>query len=303
MKKLSYYHSFMIMIAAIALMTFVSSCKKDKNDAPPEEKPWRLTSLEYSQVGYNYTNVISYNSDNKIVKISGVEDGVEVYKNDWEWNGNEVIITEAVFENGVWYTNGLHKVMTYLNGHLFKNELYAHDTLVAATTYMWNGDLLTKEAMVYFNADTLVWDNHIEYTYENSLLISAEWYRGDELYQKQVIEYANEKPVALKLYNPLNVLQESSELIYTGNNITKVNSYRVFEGAQGNLACTEERTYDANNCLSNANMSCTGAGSYSQNTTYEEGKGNLNDYLLTEVSWISVYLFPDTFPSELAYKK
>lgn len=303
MKKLINALPVTAIIASLAFITILSSCKKDKDDDQPEQKSYRLTKVTSSEDGDNYVATISYNADNKITNILETENGVEVYKNTWVWNGSEVTVKESFLIDGTWIEDDYYSVMTYANNKVIKNEVHLNDSVSAISLYTWNGDMLTKEEAEIQSNNTTVLAYEINYLYENNLLKSAEYFSEGTMVQKQVIEYANGKPSAVKLFDDTNTLIESAQLNYTGDNITEILNFNVAEGVQGNVECTENRTYDANNCVSTASTSCVQGDNYSQQTTFEEGKGNFNDFLLTQISWVSVYLFPDSFPSQLAFKK
>jgi hypothetical protein len=304
MKKSFNTVPFYALLAILGFATTFSGCKKDEKDEPVPPKVYRMSNIEYTEDGDTYVNKITYTADNKIQKFSEIENGVELYRSNWGWNGNEVTITEEMLEEGVWVAEEWSYVkLYYANGHVSEAQYYYHDTLSSKTTYTWNGNLLTNEAMTYYNADTIAWSYSVNYIYDGTKLISANWYTMGLLMQKQVIEYLDGKPVALKSYDHNNVLGESSALIYTNENITTINNFHVAEGVQGDTYCTETRVYDANNCANNISTACTDDYAYTSAITYEEGSSNFNDFLLINVSWISVYLFPDTFPCELAYKK
>ncbi len=294
---------FYALLAILGIATTFSGCKKDEKDEPVPPKVYRMNSIEYTEDGDTYVNKITYTADNKIQRFSEIENGVEIYHNDWAWNGNEVIITGSYLEEGTWITDASIDKLIYSGGHVSEYQYYYEDTLSAKTTYTWNGDLLTKEDMAFYASDTMVWGYTVNYTYDGTKLISADWFTLGMLMQKQVIEYQDGKPVAMKRYNSENVLEESAQLIYTGNNITTINNFNIVEGVQGDTDCIETRVYDANNCATNISTACTDDYAYTSAITYEEGSGNFNDFLLVNVSWVSVYLFPDTFPCELAYKK
>lgn len=304
MKKLMNSFPMLAIIAGLVLMSVTSGCKKDdKDNDPPAPKKYRMTSVSQTDDGDEFLMNISYNSSNKIARFAEIENGVEVYRSDWNWNGNVVTIIDSELDNGNWINGEYYEKLTYSGDHVSISEYFLNATLLTKAIYTWNGNLLATETTEYYNADTLVIAYNTVYNYEGDKLISANYYYMGFLAAKQVIEYVDGKPVALKNYDEENVLQESSELIYTGNNITKVNSYNVVQGVQGSLDCTEERIVDANNCVTTVNYSCPGDYSFSSTATWEEGASNFNDFLLTQLGWITVYLFPDSYPSELAYKK
>lgn len=294
---------FYALLAILGIATTFSGCKKDEKDEPVPPKVYRMNNIEFTEDGDTYVNKITYTADNKIQRFSEIENGVEIYHSDWAWNGNEVIITGSYLEGGIWITDESIDKLIYSGGHVSEYQYYYEDTLSAKTTYTWNADLLTKEDMAFYAGDTTLWAYTINYIYDGTKLISADWYVMGMLMQKQVIEYQDGKPVAMKRYNSENVLEESAQLIYTGNNITTINNFNIVEGIQGDTNCIETRVYDANNCATNISTACTDDYAFTSAITYEEGSGNFNDFLLVNVSWVSVYLFPDTFPCELAYKK
>lgn len=290
--------------ALVSLTTLFTSCKDDKKDDPEAPKSYRLKTIEFTEDGDSYKNSITYTTDNKIGRFSEIENGVETYRSDWEYNGNEVTVTESYRDDaGQWITDDSYEKLIYQNGHLAESQYYYKDTLVTRNTYVWNGTMLANEAQFYYNADTVAWQYNLNYTYDGTKLLSAEWSAMGLPAQKQVIEYQDGKAIGLKLFDENNILQESSKFEYTGDKITTISSYNVVVGVQGDIDCTETRVYDGNKCVTDITNSCPGEGSYTEHITYEEGPSNFNDFILTQVSWISVYLFPDTFPSELAYKK
>lgn len=304
MKKLMNLLPFTTIIAGLALMTVVSSCKKDKDDDAPAVKSFRMISGNYTEDGDNYSMTVSYNSSNKLTKISESYNGMEYYRHQWTWNANVATVTEAFLdEDGSWVNRESYQKVTYLNERVNNVNIYKGDTLFATETYTWNGSKLASESMSLISADTILQAYNMNYTYDGDLLMKAELFNGGYLQLTQVIEYNNGKPVAMKNYDENNILLESSEFILTGNNITKINSFSIVEGVQGDIHCTEDRVFDANNCVTSKTNTCTGEETSIQTATFEEGTSNFNDFLLTQVSWISVYLFPDSFPSELAYKK
>ncbi len=303
MKKLISIIPLLAIIAGFTLLT-LSSCKKDKNEDPPAVKSYRMTGVNYTEDGDLYAMKFSYNSSNKITKITETYNGMEYYRNEWTWNANVATVTEAYMdENGVWTNREYYEKVTYLNEHVSSADIYKGDSLLASHNYIWNGSKIISESMSLISADTVLQAYNINYTYEGDLLMKAEWLSGGLPLQKQVIEYTDGKPVSMKNYDASNNLIESTEFIHTGNNITKINSFSVVDGVQGDIHCTEDRIFDANNCATSISTNCTGEGTFTQTATFEEGKGNINDFLLTQVSWISIYLFPDNFPSEYAYKK
>ncbi len=307
MKKPFNTAPFYALLAILGIATTFNGCKKDEKDEkndPVPPKVYRMNNIEYQEDGDTYVNKITYSADNKLTMLTEIENGVEVYRNNWVWNGNEVTINEQMLEEGIWITDeSSREKLIYTGGHLSESQYFYNDTLASKVTYTWNGNQLTNESMNYYHADTIAWSYSVNYIYEGAKLMRADWYSMGLLVQKQVIEYQDDKPVALKSYDHNNVLNESSELAYTNGNITTINYFHVIEGVQGDTDCTETRVYDVNNCATNISTACSEDYAYTSKITYEEGAGNFNDFLLVNVSWISVYLFPDTFPSELAYKK
>lgn len=303
MKKPFNTAPFYVLLAMMAIATTFSGCKDDDKDEPQLPKSYRMKTVEMTDDGDTYLNEFKYNADNKIERLSEVENGVEVYRWEWDWNGNVATLSEKYLSQGTWITEKSQEVLTYSAGHLAQSEYFVEDTLVGKTIYTWNGNLLTNESNEYYNADTVAWEYSITYIYEGAKLVRADFYTLGLLAQKQVIEYDGNKPVGLKTYDYMNVLEESSQMVYTGDKITTVKSFHVEQGVQGDIDCTETRQYDANNCMNNISTTCSGDYTYSSVVTWEEGTSNFNDFLITQVSWISAYLFPDTFPSELAYKK
>lgn len=303
MKKSFSFLPAMLILAGVCVLTLLNSCKKD--DDQPATKGFRIASVIFSEEGDNFSTTISYNSDNKIAKISETENGEEMYKSEWTWSNNEVTVKDSYLEDGgEWITSGNYQKIIYSGNHVAESRIYAAgDSIAVINTYTWNGDLLTQEAKNYYIADTLSFGYVIKYNYNGKLLTSADYYINEYLTQKQVIEYTDGKPVSLKSYNYLNVLEECSELVYNGNNIAKINYYAVNEGVQGDVKCSEERTLDANNCVTQINTSCSGELGRTSQITYEEATGNFNDLILTQGSWITVYLFPNTMPSGFIYKK
>jgi hypothetical protein len=293
-----------VMLALLSVTTTFTSCKDDKKDDEPQlPKTYRMKTIDFTAEGDTYKNQFTYTADNKIERLAEFENGVEVYRSNWAWNGNEVTITEQSLNGGVWVGEASNEKLIYSGGHLTESQYYNEGLLTTKTNYTWNGNLLTSEVLEFHSGDTLTWSYNINYVYEGTKLVRADWFAFGMLIQKQVIEYLNGTPVALKTYDYSNVLEESSQLIYTGDKITTINSFHVVEGVQGDISCTETRVYDGNKCATDITTTCTDDYSYTSKIAWEEGSGNFNDYLLTQVSWISVYLFPDTFPCELAYKK
>lgn len=303
MKKSFSFLPAMLILAGVCVLTLLNSCKKD--DDQPATKSFRLSSVTFSEEEDYFTTTISYNSDNKIAKISETENGVENYRSEWTWSNNEVTVKDSWLEDGgVWITSDNYQLIIYSGNHVAESRTFTEeDGITEVNTYTWNGDLLTQEAKNYYAADTLSFGYVIKYNYNGKLLTSADYYINEYLTQKQVIEYANGKPVSLKSYNYLNVLEEYSELVYNGDNIAKINYYAINEGVQGDVKCSEERTFDANNCVTQINTSCSGELGNTSHITYEEATGNLDDLFLTQGSWITVYLFPNSMPSQFVYKK
>lgn len=297
MKKSFNHFSILTILVVISLATILNSCKKDKKENLPTN--YRLTSLESSEDGDIYKLNYTYNGVNKIQRFSAFENGEEYYRNDWAYNGDKVTITSSDLYQDEWHTSDIHQTLLYSGGHVTESNIYLKDTLLYKTIYTWNGDLLSKEASNILQGDTINYISTVNYIYDGTRLTRAEWSNGNV----QVIEYHDGKPVALKLYNVANELEESSQMVYTGNNISKVNSFHISQGIQGDTECTETRIYDANNCVTTISNSCTNQYFATSQITYEKGASNFNDFLLTQVSWISVYLFPNSFPCELAYKK
>lgn len=304
MKKAFNTVRFCALLAVLTIATTFTGCKDDKKDDDPQlPKTYRMKTIDFTDEGDTYKNEFTYTADNRIERLSEIENGVEVYRSDWAWNGNEVTITEKSLDGGVWVAEASNEKLIYSGGHLSEALYYNEGLLTTRTNYTWNGNLLTGEALEFYSGDTLTWSYNVNYIYEDTKLVRADWFAFGMLIQKQVIEYLNGSPVALKTYDYSNVLEESSQLIYTGDKITTINSFHVVEGVQGDINCTETRVYDGNKCATGISTTCTDDYTYTSNIAWEEGSSNFNDFLLLNVSWISVYLFPDTFPCELAYKK
>lgn len=298
--------SLLAILAVTTGLVFLNGCKKDKDDDnQPEVKSYRMKTMTYTDDGDTYHSVLTYNSDNKIIKITEAQNGVEFYRNVWAWNGNQVVITDSYLSNdGVWETDESYQKITYNNNLVSQSEHFLNDTMSYTTNYTWNGTLLTKEIQDYYMNNIKFWTITVDYIYENNVLTTANFTTAGILMQKEVIEYENGKPVRVKVYDTDNLLQESSELLYTGGKVSQVNSFHIVQGAQGEVDCSETRTYDSFGLVNSLSSQCDGdATIYTTQIVNEEGKGNLNDLILTNVSWISAYLFPDTYPSELIAKK
>lgn len=299
MKKPFSHCSIPALLIVLSLSTILSSCKKDEK-VEILRKNFRMTSIESSDDGDFYKTKFTYTADNKIQRFSENINGVEISRIDWAYNENEVIITESLLTQGEWVTEDSYEKLTYSEGRLAESAMYNHETLAYKTIYNWEGELLMKETKEFYNTGKVTTAYRVEYTYENSRLTGAELYYGSELMHKQVIEYLEGKPAALKTYNASNVLEASLEMIYSGKNIITTNSFQVIQGNQGNIQCTENRTYNVNNCATTITTLCYRP--HSSLITYEKGASNYNDYILTQASWISAYLYPNSFPCELVYK-
>lgn len=304
MKKLFHTFTFLSLVALLITSVIFSGCKKDDDENQPEPKSYRIKTMSYNDAGDIYLITLTYNSDNRLLKMSETVNGEEIYRNDFVWNGNQVVITNSYLDdNGMWITEDSRQVITYTNGKVSKNEFQLSDTLSLSTTYTWNGDLLQKEAGDFvFNGMTFTMN--IDYIYENGLLTTANHTFSGMVIQKDVIEYENGKAVALKTYDDQNNLTKSSAILYTDSRISQVSSFNIVEGVQGDVDCTESRTYDNNGCVNFLSTLCQGETTPDEtNVVNEEGKSNLNDIILTQAGWITAYLFPDTYPSDLVMKK
>jgi|GEM_PF-2249205 len=298
--------NLLALLAVTSGLIFLNGCKKDKDDdEQPEVKSYRMKSMTYTDDGDTYQSVLTYNADNRIIKITETENGVEFYRNEWAWNGNQVVITDSYMGNdGVWVGEDAYQRITYSNSFVSKSEHFLNDTMSYTTNYTWNGTLLTKEIQDYYSNNVKFWSITIDYIYEDNLLTTANFTTAGLLMQKEVIEYENGKPVRVKVYDSENLLQESSELLYTGEKVSQINSFHIVQGTQGEVDCSETRSYDSFGLVNSLSSQCDGdATVYTTQIVNEEGKGNLNDLILTNISWISAYLFPGTYPSELIAKK
>ncbi|HLO92342.1 MAG: hypothetical protein ACM3ME_06580 [Chloroflexota bacterium] len=300
---------FILTITILSALTIVSGCKKDNDDDNdnPVVKSYRLTDLDDTDGSDAYKTKVQYTSDNKVSKILGYVNGVNVYKSEWTYSGNDATVQDWELTEVGWVADSGFTKYVYANGHISQVILYnAGDSVDFSKTYTWNGNNLNEEQVTLSDSylgtgEELVFT--IKYNYEGGLLKSADWLLQGVMIRKQVIEYLNNSPVALKSYDYNNVLEESTQFIYTGSNISKVNYFKVSDGTQGAVDCFENRSYDANKNVSSVSKQCDGdLQSYTTNITWEEGTGNLQDVFLTSYSYISAYLFPD-YPSEFAIKK
>lgn len=294
---------FFAVTMLLAIATTFTGCKDDDKDEPQLPKSYRMKTMEYTNDGEHTTINFSYTSDNKLQMVSSSMSGVVLYKSEFVWEGNEATVTETYLDEGIWQTESEIQKLTFVNGHVSSSKYMVGDQISSTTTYTWNGDLLTKEITEYYSETGHNWLYTIDYNYDGNRLTSADYTYTGQIAGRQVIEYQNGAPVALKGYDHNNVMGNSSHFLYTGSNITTINSLHVVEGVEGNIECTETRGYDANNCNTDITTTCPDDYSYSSHILFEEGTSNMRDYLLTQTSWISVYLFPNTFPCELAMKK
>ncbi len=286
-------------------LTAVVGCKKDDNkddDPPVTVKKYRITNVVQTQGSDATETKLEYNSDNKLVSFTDYEDGVAVYRSTWTYTGNEAKLSESYFEGGQWVVGPYYETYTYSGNHLTEGRVYeSEDELMYLVTYIWDGDRVTEENREYYYQDSIMGNYSMKYTYSGAQLTMVEYTMFDQLVQKKIIEYADGKPVSIKSYSGENMLEESIEMLYAGNLLTKINNFNVSEGVVGTIACTEDRTYDDNNNAYVINMQCTDETPFNSALTWEEGAGNLNDVILANIGWLTAYLFPDTFPSELLF--
>lgn len=307
MIKLTRFISLVTIIAGVSLMTLSSCNKKDKTEDITAVKSYRLKSLSYYNGTDSYTTSITYDALNRISLISEKHFTVEIHREEWKWaaDGNEVTITESYLDEGNWITSEDYIIMTYFDRKPVAAHYYSGDTsynpnpLQSSLVFYWHGDQIYTEIHKEIVYDSLVPVSSVKYEYQNYLLISATYFNKGLYNNKRVIEYLNDQPVEMKKYDDFDELQETSEFFYTGKNISRVQNYHVIDGIKGEIACIEDREYNANNCATKMTSSCTGEQSVIiRQATYEEGEGNFNDYILINDSWINVYLFPESFPSE-----
>lgn len=241
-----------------------------------------------------------YDEESRIKNLSIMEDGVEFYRLRWEWNRDTLIISHAENENGNWqYSNDKERII-YANGRIHSyEEVINYDQI---TTFTWNGDLLMQENHARYNNDSLYWILTKDYVYEQDKLsevnISVQGYQ----YENKIIEYENDRPVSIKTYEQ-GMLKESIGFTYTGNNITTISMYDVYNGVEGGVNCLQDRSYDENDCMVTSTDKCDGEITEHWKYNYEEGNGNFDDYLIANGNWVYVYLFPNTFPSDDIYLK
>lgn len=233
------------------------------------------------------------------------ENDVPVYKSTWTWSGNEAKLTESYFNGSQWVDEPHYQIYTYAVGFkLTEVRMFeSQDSLVYKVTFNWSGDRVIKEIREYFYQGTPFGYNESEYNYTGDQLTSIEYSGFGQELQTQIIEYANGNPVSLKTYSDEDVLLESIEMIYTDNLLRKINSYNVSGGVAGGLECSEVRMYDNNKNVSAVNKTCNWEDVFTSTLTWEQGTGNISDVVLANIGWLTVYLFPDTFPSELLFTK
>lgn len=136
--------------------------------------------------------------------------------------------------------------------------------------------------------------NH--YIYNDRRLVTINiWYNGEMSVVNRTIEYSDGKPVALNRNYNENLIDQV-KFTFTGDNLTSITSYEIHGLPE--VECVETRSYDSYNRVSKIISNC---GPMPSLFTYEAGTGNVNDMVLTSGSWLQVYLFPDSFPSELIY--
>lgn len=309
MKSIKHPLYFTMVIIAMGALTIFAGCKKDDDDDNniPETKTYRLTDLDDYEGSTAYKTKIEYTSDNKVSKILGYVDGYNVYKSEWSYSGEVAIVQDWELTEDGWVADSTRTKYVYANGHVSQLVLYnAGDSVDFSKSFTWEGNNLIQETVSLSDSylgtgQSLVMT--IKYNYEGGLLKSADWLMEGVKIRQQVIEYENNKPVALKAYDYTNSLEESTAFVYTDNKISTVNYYKITNGVQGNIDCYENRAFDANKNISSVSKHCEGdQDTYTTNLTWEEGTGNLQDVFLASYSYIGAYLFPD-YPSEFAMKK
>lgn len=295
----------LIMLAAAIIFTsYLTGCKKDKEKVEPV-KTYRLSEISANDEGDITIAKINY-TNNKYTGMSTFENGVNVYNSTIIYSGNEAIETSKYLENAVWMDEpGSYKYI-FSGKHLAEVQYLEEDNSISfKCTYTWNGDNVTEETLTTMYGD-LSFSASIKYVYSGGRLTTANWYAQNSLVSRDEIEYdANGKPITLKSYSSENILIESASFVYTGKNMTKINYHHVVEGVVGDVACTEDRVFDVNNNQTSSSATCSDDPQYVFTLLLknEEGTGNLNEILLADYTWLSMYLFPDGLPSDLASKK
>lgn len=292
--KFNYSAVWRTLIILSAFLFFFSGCNKDENDKP-DPGPYRIKTM-YSEDGIAVLHFI-YNDDNRLSKLSYTENGTEVMKDEWTWNGNSVTIVHLRLQDGNWVNlSGDTTILTYSDGKVVKSEYIDNQfNRITITTFKWNGDLLMNDSSVVTYNSGGNTTRYNQYIYNDGRLTTInKWYSGT-LLQVQTIEYSDGKPVVINQYVNEN-LNDQVKFTYTGDNLTTITSYEIHGNPQ--VECVETRSYDAANLVSKITSDCD---SEPKQFTYEAGTGNWNDMVLTSGDWLKVYLFPDSFPSELIY--
>lgn len=293
-----------ILFGCLMCLTVLNGCKKDDPNDQPGAKSYRMKSFTYSSNNSEiYTTEIQYNAENKIIKIAKEKNGVEFERNDWSWNGNRVEISNSVLDNsGIWVNKGITQIITYANGKVSKTESPFNDSITYSVTYTWSGDLVTKEIYELRENGNLTWAMNNDYTYENNLLTSSTHTVAGVLAQKDIIEYEDGKLTGISSYDSDNKLIKTSAIIHIGNVISQVEKYYVEEGIKGDVECTETLAYDNNGSLNTLTWLCDGdEGVVTTQIVHEEGTGNYSDLTITNIGWLTYYLFPDSYDSPLIY--
>jgi len=290
MKNTTKFSFLVFVIAGIVGILLMGNCNRDEDDDDPNEvKSFRLRSLTSNDPWGDNKLVFNYNAENKLSKITS---GVNHL--DWTWNTNNQVTLTYTYRDqyGLFQTDAEYTSLTYTNGFLSRCLHQYNDSLSETDTYSWDGDLLTRIDYETYSNGYRVYAYHSTYEYEGKLLKSAKYYIGyNGLYRYFTIEYNDTKPVAIKMYDTQNVLAYSARIIYSGNKMSNFIIYNVDQGIEGNRMCSTEWEYDTNGNPAQSIQTCE---SYSSTTNfiYEEGKGNIQDYILVESGWIEAYLFP-----------
>lgn len=292
--KFTYSAVWRTLIIMSAFLFFFSGCKKDENDKP-DPGAFRIKTM-YSEDGIAVVHFI-YNDDNRLSKLSYTENGTEVMKNEWTWVGNSVTIVHLRLQEGNWVNiTGDTTILTYSDGKVVKSEIIDNQfNHVTINTYTWNGDLLMNDSSVLTYNSGGNYTRYNQYIYDDGRLTTINRWQSGILSLVQTIEYSNGKPVVINDYVNGN-LDDQVKFTYTGDNLTTVTRYEIYGIPQ--VECVETRSYDAANLVSKITSDC---GSEPRQFTYEAGKGNFNDLILSSGGWLNVYLFPNSFPSELIY--
>lgn len=284
-----------ILLSIILLV----SCKKD-NTNDPQNKDYRLSTVSYNEDGHPFTTTFSYNNNSQVTQTLGTTGDSTIYRTLWEYNGQIVTIHTEYYNNNAWIADNVTEKYTFTGDYLTKSDYYVDDSLYTFATYTWDGNKLMREDRTFPGSNT----SSTIFEYQGDLLVKAIYYFNEEMSFYQTIEYTDNKPVSLKSFNPQNKLEDICDLVYTGNNITQVKNYIVEAGIEGYLNCTENRQYDNNSNITSVTTTCANDQTADIITiTTEEGTSNFSQLMITQVGWVSVYLFPNTMPSDYAYKK